>query len=59
MAFKRQTAGPQMRLLEIGRSLTKLVRDERVELPYYRAYEVRNYTERVCLSLKIIQFNAI
>ena len=37
----------QLRLKEIAKSVTKLVDQERLELPYFRAYETRNYTERV------------
>lgn len=37
----------QMRLKEIAKSVTKLIDEERIELPYYRGYETRNYTERV------------
>ena len=45
--------GRQMRLQEIAKSITQLIRDERIELSYYRAYEVRNYTERVSPQLFI------
>lgn len=37
----------QMRLKEIAKTVTKLIDQERIELPYYRGYETRNYTERV------------
>ncbi|KAH9401284.1 54S ribosomal protein L17 mitochondrial [Tyrophagus putrescentiae] len=37
----------QLRLKEIAKSVTKLVDQERIELPYFRAYETRNYTERL------------
>ena len=37
----------QMRLKEIARHVTKLVDEERIELPYFSGYEIRNYTERV------------
>ena len=37
----------QMRLKEIAKSVTALVDQERIEMAYFRAYETRNYTERV------------
>lgn len=37
----------QQRLKAIAVSVTRLIDEERIELPYYRGYEVRNYTERV------------
>ena len=43
----RRLFGNQLRLKEIAKSVTKLVDEERIELPYYRGYETRNYTERV------------
>ena len=43
----RRLYAPQMRLKEIAKSVTMLVDEERIELPYYRGYETRNYTERV------------
>jgi hypothetical protein len=48
--------GRQMRLQEIAKSITQLIRDERIELSYYRAYEVRNYIERVSLQSFIYIF---
>jgi len=40
----------QMRLKEIAKSVNKLIDEERIELPYFRGYETRNYTERVFTS---------
>lgn len=44
--LRREFSG-QMRLKAIAKSVTKLIDEERIELAYFRAYEVRNYTERV------------
>jgi hypothetical protein len=54
--YLRLYFGRQMRLQEIAKSVTQLIRDERIELSYYRAYEVRNYTERVSLQSFIFSF---
>jgi len=43
--------------LEIAKSLTDLIRDERIELTYHKAYEVRNYAERVSLKTCIKYLN--
>ncbi|CAG2168557.1 unnamed protein product [Oppiella nova] len=44
--WRRQLFGKQMRLETIARSVNDLVRDERIHLTYYKAWEVRNYAER-------------
>src|SRR5690349_13016241 len=51
--FPRQT-----RLKEIAKSVTSLINRERIKLSYFRAYETRNYTERVLHSV-IALFNYI
>lgn len=45
---KRKTQAAQMRLIEIGKTMTDLFRDERIETHYWRAYEVSQYAEMVC-----------
>ena len=45
--WRRQMFGPQIRLETIAKGVTQLIRDERVELTYFKAWEVRNYAERV------------
>ena len=37
----------QMRLKAIATTVNQLIDQERIEVPYFRGYEVRNYTERV------------
>ncbi|KAF7487914.1 39S ribosomal protein L17 [Sarcoptes scabiei] len=37
----------RMRLMEIAKSVTQLIDEERVEFSYYRGYEVRQYAERL------------
>lgn len=44
----------QQRLKTIAVSVTKLIDEERIELPYFRGYEIRNYTERVNLVLFVL-----
>lgn len=39
--------GPHTRLLSIAFSVSKLIELERIETGFYRAYETRQYTERV------------
>jgi len=46
----RRLFGKQTRLREIAKSVTSLIDKERVELSYFRAYETRNYTERLIVE---------
>ncbi|CAG2183875.1 unnamed protein product, partial [Oppiella nova] len=48
--WRRQLFGKQMRLEAIARSVNDLVRDERIHLTYYKAWEVRNYAERLIME---------
>jgi len=48
--WRRQLFGKQMRLETIARSVNDLVRDERIHLTYYKAWEVRNYAERLIME---------
>ncbi|CAG2122819.1 unnamed protein product, partial [Medioppia subpectinata] len=45
--WRRQLYGKHIRLKTIARSVNDLIRDERIQLSYWKAYEIRNYTERV------------
>ncbi|XP_050730987.1 39S ribosomal protein L17, mitochondrial-like [Eriocheir sinensis] len=42
--------GPEGRLLAMRKTVTALVRDERIELNYHRADEARGYAERLIAS---------
>lgn len=46
----------RMRLMEIAKSVTQLIDEERVEFSYYRGYEVRQYAERVGFPQEKIDF---
>lgn len=45
----RNYAGPEGRLLKLRKTVTALVKHERIELNYDRAHEARGYIERVKL----------
>jgi len=43
--------GPEGRLKKIRKTLSALIKHERIELNYNRADETRGYAERVCIRL--------
>jgi large subunit ribosomal protein L17 len=50
----RNLDGPEGRLRKIQKTVTALIKYERIELNYPRADESRGYAERVCVSSSII-----
>lgn len=50
----RQPDGPQGRLEKMRKTVTALIKHERIELNYHRADEARGYVERVKLALTIV-----
>ncbi|XP_054156400.1 39S ribosomal protein L17, mitochondrial-like [Oppia nitens] len=48
--WRRDILGPDARLKAIAASVTHLVREERIELGYWRGWEIRNYTERLIMD---------
>lgn len=48
----RNIDGPEGRLLKIRKTITALVKHERLELNYNRADEARGYAERVSINYK-------
>lgn len=51
----RNAEGPEGRLKKIRKTLTALIKHERIELNYNRADETRGYVERVSASVFVIQ----
>lgn len=49
----KNPAGPEGRLLKLRKTLTALVKYERIELNLNRAEETRGYVERVCCITRI------
>lgn len=45
----RNIDGPEGRLRKIRKTITALVKHERLEMNYNRADETRGYVERVCI----------
>ena len=46
--------GPAGRFKKLQKTVTALIKYERIELKYNRADEARGYVERVCFSFSII-----
>lgn len=56
----KNPAGPEGRLLKLRKTVTALIKHERIELNYNRADEARGYAERVTLhELNIPKTNSL
>lgn len=51
----RNPDGPEGRLRKIRKTLTGLMKYERIELNYARADETRGYVDRVCVTILSIK----